>query len=99
MQTIKLVVAGECERIFEVDGDVSIVRNGDGDYAAECLKLEKEHKKMQQAGEVKEAYISPRAILQYRTTDSRLTLQGRSFIYDDDRAWIMNANGKTVATV
>lgn len=87
MQTIKLVAAGECERVFEVDGDVSIVRKGDGDYAAECAKLDKQQQE------------PPRAILQYRTRDSYGSTYHRSFIYDDDRAWIMNANGKTVATV
>lgn len=38
----------------------------------------------------------PRVIIQYQGADSETV---RRFIYADDRAWIMNANGKTVAAV
>ncbi|MDW0360822.1 hypothetical protein Q8G38_16030 [Halomonas venusta] len=38
----------------------------------------------------------PRVIIQYQGSDGERV---RRFIYADDRAWIMNANGKTVATV
>lgn len=38
----------------------------------------------------------PRVILQYQGADGERV---RRFIYAKDRAWITNANGKTVATV
>lgn len=38
----------------------------------------------------------PRVILSYQGVDGETC---RRFIYAEDRAWIMNANGKTVASV
>lgn len=91
MQTIKIQHKGEGQRIVQTDDEVTILREGDHEYRELCIQLEKSHKESQ----VSSAYEKPFAIICYETPEC----SHKSYMYDDDRAWIMNANGKTVATV
>jgi len=85
MFTIKIQSPGEGYEVISSRGDVSIYKPGDGEYEAIYGPCRDGH---QQAEE-------PRAILRFEREDCG----SAKMLYDDDRAWIMNANGKTVATV
>lgn len=95
MQTIKIQHQGEGQRIVQTDDEVTILRDGDHEYGALCLELEKTHKEMAESQEPAEPYRPPNAIICYEKPEC----SHKAFMYDDDRAWIMNANGKTVASV
>lgn len=95
MLTIKIHTPGEGYAVVPVEGEVSIFKDGDHEYTAHCLTLEKSHKEMMDTGQTTAKHKNPRAIVCFGVNGSVHT----SYLYDDDRAWIMNANGKTVASV
>jgi len=86
MLTIKHVQEDGSEEIVPVVGDVSIGRQGDGFY-------EEEIKRQAQCG--LEA-SGCRAVIFHEHPDGSYR---RRFLYEKDRSYVMNANGKTIATV
>ena len=103
MFTIKIEAKDEGYRVIPAIGEISIHREGEPEFTAHCVTLENEHRQMVSdgvvmgSGQVKDpGYESPRAAIVYESVDDATVT---SYIYAEDRAWIMNANGKTVATV
>ncbi|WP_163557575.1 hypothetical protein [Halomonas sp. NO4] len=91
MFTIKIQRQGEGQQIISTDSQVTILREGDHEFTAHSLTLEKEHQKRMERQCPELPYVSPQTILCYGLAIA--------YLYDGDRAWVMNANGKTVATV
>jgi hypothetical protein len=102
MQTIKVMHTGEGYQVIPCVGQVVVLAKGDSDYHQLCIELEESLKEQVNLGSIEPfTHHNPRAIICYSTPDDKgpgVTLC-KTYIYDDDRAWIMNANGKTVATV
>lgn len=97
MFTIKIELKDEGYRVIPAMGEITIHREGESEFTAHCLTLENEHMKMVEQGDAeKGSFASPVAAIVYESEDDALVT---SYIYSDDRAWIMNANGKTVASV
>ncbi|HET8791793.1 MAG TPA: hypothetical protein VFM75_11350 [Modicisalibacter sp.] len=101
MLTIKFKREGEGYQVVECYSSLVVLREGDGDYATLCRELEKAHKEQKALGnEVPEPHLNPHTIICYSMPDEPGSrVPSKAYMYDDDRAWIMNANGKTVATV
>ncbi len=95
MQTIKIQHQGEGQRIRQTDDEITILRHGDHEFHALCYELEESHQEMAEHQSPAKPYKAPDAIICYETPEC----SHKAYIYDDDRAWIMNANGKTVASV
>lgn len=95
MQTIKIQHKGEGQRIAHTADEITILRDGDHEYSALCYELEKSHHEMAEHQSPAKRYEPPKAIICYETPEC----SHKAYMYDDDRAWIMNANGKTVASV
>lgn len=95
MQTIKIQHQGEGQRIRQTDDEITILRDGDHEFDALCHDLEKAHQEAMENTVGGKGYESPRAIICYETPECA----HRAYMNEGDRAWIMNANGKTVASV
>ncbi len=83
MQTVKISNRTEGVRIEEAVSQVAILTEGQTDWDALTEAC-------RSSGHM------PRAVLLFTAPDGS---DGVRYLYDDDRAWIMNANGKTVASV
>ncbi len=93
MFTIKIDEHQNGYRVFSAVSEVAIFKEGDCTYADECRSLAADHE--EHIGDGPEKYRDPRAIIQFETAD----YLHKAYVYDKDRAWVMNANGKTVASV
>ncbi len=85
MFTIKIHIPGEGYEVLSTRGDVSIHAPGESEYEAIYAPCR----------DYQDQAKEPRAILHFEQEDGA----SARMLYDDDRAWIMNANGKTVASV
>lgn len=95
MQTVKICSDREGQRIFAVEGQVTILGRRDDDFERVALGLESAHKKMRDSDPSMPEYIAPDYIVRFVHDGAMVD----SFIYENDRVWIMNANGKTVASI
>lgn len=95
MPTIKIQHKGEGQRVVETGDEITILREGDHEFFALCAELEKSHRETQEMTTERKPYEAPDAIICYETPEC----SHKAYMYEDDRAWIMNANGKTVASV
>lgn len=83
MQTVKIANRSDGVRIEEAVSQVAILVEGQVDWDVLTEPC-------------RDSGYIPRAVLIFTSADGSDCTR---FLYEDDRAWIMNANGKTVASV